>query len=66
MDDPTGYNMRRAERNHQLLEEILGEIKIIKREIKLLRQNQSDINKKWELINKREIAPAPASKGWFY
>jgi len=68
MDDPTGYTQRKAERNNRLLQEILGEIRIVKREIVLIKQRQNDINKKWEIISKREVPDPdpPTSKGsWF-
>lgn len=66
MDDPTGYTQRKAEKNNLLLQEILGEIRAIKREIVLIKQRQNDINKKWEIISKREVPPPPPpAKGWF-
>ena len=67
MDDPTGYTQRKAERNNRLLQEILGEIRIVKREIVLIKQRQNDINKKWEIISKREVPDPdpPPAKGWF-
>jgi len=68
MDDPTGYTQRKAEKNNLLLQEILGEIRIVKREIVLIKQRQNDINKKWEIISKREVPPPPPANGtwgWF-
>tara|TARA_Y100000004_G_C8892414_1_gene402631 strand:+ start:733 stop:936 length:204 start_codon:yes stop_codon:yes gene_type:complete len=65
MDDPTGYTQRKAEKNNLLLQEILGEIRAIKREIVLIKQRQNDINKKWEIISKREVPDPPPAKGWF-
>ena len=66
MDDPTGYTQRRAERNNQLLQEILGEIRAVKREIVLIKQKQNDINKKWEIISKREVPKELEGKGWWF
>lgn len=66
MDDPTGYTQRRAERNNQLLQEILGEIRAVKREIILIKQKQNDINKKWEIISKREVPSERPEKGWWF
>jgi len=66
MDDPTGYTQRRAEKNNQLLQEILGEIRAVKREIVLIKQKQNDINKKWEIISKRELPETQLANGWWF
>ncbi len=66
MDDPTGYTQRRAEKNNQLLQEILGEIRAVKREIVLIKQKQNDINKKWEIISKRELPETQPANGWWF
>lgn len=66
MDDPTGYTQRRAEKNNQLLQEILGEIRGVKREIILIKQKQNDINKKWEIISKRELPETQPANGWWF
>ena len=65
MDDSTGYTQRKAEKNNLLLQEILGEIRAIKREVVLIKQKQNDINKKWELISKREVPNELEGKGWW-
>ena len=66
MDDPTGYTQRKAERNNLLLQEILGDIRAIKREVVLIKQKQIDINKKWEIISKKELPETQPAKGWIW
>ena len=67
--DTTGYTQRQSERNNKILQELLSEVRSIKREVVLIKQKQTDINKKWELISKREVPEPPIAQqinGWFW
>jgi len=64
--DPTGFNQRQAEKNKKLLQEILTEIKSIKKQIDQIRSEIQEKEEKWLEIPKESSSIDRPISGWWF
>lgn len=64
--DPTGFTQRQAEKNKKLLQEILTEIKSIKKQIDQIRSEIQEKEEKWLEIPKESSSIDRPINGWWF
>lgn len=64
--DPTGFNQRQGEKNKKLLQEILTEVKSIKKQIDQIKSEIQEKEEKWLEIPKESSSIDRPINGWWF